>query len=658
MHHGDVLRSRGDPRDRRHASTTPSPAGTFSPRRRDLRRRQQRLGGRRRRRVRGHRRPARRRRRSSRSSATGRVKAILCTHAHDDHVRVAPALRERVTAPILLHPDDRPLWELTHTDELWDVDLADGQQIEVAGTTLRVLHTPGPRARVRSASTPPDLGCVFTGDTLFQGGPGATGRSFSDRDAGRRVDPRPAARAARRHRRAHRPRRRHHDRRRARERRPEDAARCASHACRRRRCGGVGSATVTATYRLQLHAGFTFADAEAVVPYLADLGVTHLYLSPVLQAVPGSMHGYDVARPRPGQRRARRPGRARSRSPATARAARPRPGRRRGAQPHGAGRAGERQRPAVGRAGPRPRAPRTRTGSTSTGTPSTAGSACRCCGSRSPTCSPRATCGSARRTAGQVLRYHDHVFPVADGTWDGDPRADVAAVLERAALPAGRLARARRGAQLPPVLRRRRADRGPGRGARRLRGHPPGAARPQPPRRHRGLPHRPPRRARRPRGLPRAAARRAPARHRDLGGEDPRGRRAAARAGPATAPPGTTPPRRSPRRSSTRPPPRRCRRLGGRPAASRTSSDVVADVQAPGGRRRARSPSGAGCSAVPPRCCPTPTRARLAEAVVELLVACEVYRAYVRPGRPRPTSSPGSGSRTRRATAPRRPAPT
>ena len=51
---------------------------------------------------------------------------------------------------------------------------------------------------------------------------------------------------------------------------------------------------VTATYRLQLHAGFGFADAEAQVPYLASLGVSHLYLSPVLQAVPGSMHGYDV----------------------------------------------------------------------------------------------------------------------------------------------------------------------------------------------------------------------------------------------------------------------------------------------------------------------------------------------------------------------------
>jgi glyoxylase-like metal-dependent hydrolase (beta-lactamase superfamily II) len=109
-----------------------------------------------------------------------RVKAIVCTHAHDDHVRVAPALREATGAPILLHPDDRPLWELTHPDLLWDVDLSDGQDVEVAGTTLTVLHTPGhaPGAVCLHA---PDLGCVFTGDTLFNGGPGATGRSFSDR---------------------------------------------------------------------------------------------------------------------------------------------------------------------------------------------------------------------------------------------------------------------------------------------------------------------------------------------------------------------------------------------------------------------------------------------------------------------------------------------
>ena len=115
-----------------------------------------------------------------------RVKAIVCTHAHDDHVRVAPALRKRTIAPILLHPDDRPLWELTHgaPDDpdatLWDADLTDGQTLTVAGTTLQVLHTPG-HAPGAVCLYAPELGAVFTGDTLFHGGPGATGRSFSDR---------------------------------------------------------------------------------------------------------------------------------------------------------------------------------------------------------------------------------------------------------------------------------------------------------------------------------------------------------------------------------------------------------------------------------------------------------------------------------------------
>lgn len=52
-----------------------------------------------------------------------------------------------------------------------------------------------------------------------------------------------------------------------------------------------------ATYRLQLHAGFTFADAEAVVPYLAELGVSHVYTSPITTACKGSIHGYDVVDP-------------------------------------------------------------------------------------------------------------------------------------------------------------------------------------------------------------------------------------------------------------------------------------------------------------------------------------------------------------------------
>src|SRR5216684_2564752 len=52
-----------------------------------------------------------------------------------------------------------------------------------------------------------------------------------------------------------------------------------------------------ATYRLQLHAGFPLAQAQQVLPYLADLGISHVYLSPCLQAVPGSQHGYDVTDP-------------------------------------------------------------------------------------------------------------------------------------------------------------------------------------------------------------------------------------------------------------------------------------------------------------------------------------------------------------------------
>ena len=54
----------------------------------------------------------------------------------------------------------------------------------------------------------------------------------------------------------------------------------------------------SASYRLQLHAGFPLSQAREVLPYLADLGISHVYLSPCLQAVPGSQHGYDVTDPR------------------------------------------------------------------------------------------------------------------------------------------------------------------------------------------------------------------------------------------------------------------------------------------------------------------------------------------------------------------------
>ncbi|GAA0796788.1 MBL fold metallo-hydrolase [Spirilliplanes yamanashiensis] len=109
-----------------------------------------------------------------------RVVAIVLTHAHDDHVRVAPELAKAAGAPLFLHPAEAPLWQLTHPGVPMPEPLHDGQEIAVAGTSLRVLHTPGhsPGAVCLLA---PALGAVFTGDTLFNGGPGATGRSYSDR---------------------------------------------------------------------------------------------------------------------------------------------------------------------------------------------------------------------------------------------------------------------------------------------------------------------------------------------------------------------------------------------------------------------------------------------------------------------------------------------
>ncbi|NYF59115.1 MBL fold metallo-hydrolase [Micromonospora purpureochromogenes] len=114
-----------------------------------------------------------------RAVAGRRVVAVLATHAHDDHVRVAPELAKATGAPVLLHPADRVLWDLVHPDLPPDGTLDDGQVIDVAGTTLRVLHTPGHSPGACSFHAP-DLGAVFTGDTLFAGGPGATGRSYSD----------------------------------------------------------------------------------------------------------------------------------------------------------------------------------------------------------------------------------------------------------------------------------------------------------------------------------------------------------------------------------------------------------------------------------------------------------------------------------------------
>src|SRR6266446_1155641 len=55
-----------------------------------------------------------------------------------------------------------------------------------------------------------------------------------------------------------------------------------------------GASAIQATYRLQFHRGFTFRDATGLVPYMSKLGVSHVYASPIMEARPGSTHGYDI----------------------------------------------------------------------------------------------------------------------------------------------------------------------------------------------------------------------------------------------------------------------------------------------------------------------------------------------------------------------------
>ncbi|QIM18498.1 MBL fold metallo-hydrolase [Leucobacter coleopterorum] len=106
------------------------------------------------------------------------VLGLLLTHGHEDHINVAVATAQALDTHIYLHPSDLFLWQETYSETLPDFELTDGASFMVAGTDITTVHTPGhtPGSVCFVAA---GIDTVFSGDTLFQGGPGATRWDYS-----------------------------------------------------------------------------------------------------------------------------------------------------------------------------------------------------------------------------------------------------------------------------------------------------------------------------------------------------------------------------------------------------------------------------------------------------------------------------------------------
>ena len=109
-----------------------------------------------------------------------RVVAVLITHGHWDHVRAAVDFADLAGAVVHLNEADRFLWAAEHGDAPFEA-LPDGAVVRAGGVELVARHTPG-HTPGSTSFVSRELGCVFTGDTLFEGGPGATRWDYSSFD--------------------------------------------------------------------------------------------------------------------------------------------------------------------------------------------------------------------------------------------------------------------------------------------------------------------------------------------------------------------------------------------------------------------------------------------------------------------------------------------
>jgi glyoxylase-like metal-dependent hydrolase (beta-lactamase superfamily II) len=106
-----------------------------------------------------------------------RVQGVLITHGHQDHINAVGEVCDGTRAPAYLHPADRMLWDVVYPVTP-DRELADGDVVTIGDVDLHVILTPG-HTPGSCCFYAPALDALFTGDTLFPGGPGATRNPYS-----------------------------------------------------------------------------------------------------------------------------------------------------------------------------------------------------------------------------------------------------------------------------------------------------------------------------------------------------------------------------------------------------------------------------------------------------------------------------------------------